>query len=812
MRKPNLLLLLLISFAALSSSARAASITVDGVVGAPGADGVDGLGTLPPAEAGGAGGDASAVANAPDPTNTAVANGGDGGAGGNGGDSTGPAPGGLIFAFGGNGGDGGAGGAAVATANASVASGPAQAFATSAGGNGAEGAAGGSGVPGPDDGFYAGGSGGKGGAGGSALADASSAAASGAALASARAAGGSGAPGGVGGTGRDLGALMGGGGVNGDAEANSIAIGRDGASAEAEATAGDGLFVGDNPRGALATADASSSEGTASATANALGGHTDFGEGTGAEAHATASAEGSSDAIANSRATGGRAGTDRGAPISQAIATSAAFSQGGSAEAHASAATDGTAEASATAEAFGGAAAFVLGTPPSAPGGEQIATATATSQLGDATAIARQTAGDGSSGSVGPLVSGPVYSGGPGASSTMLDAVTGGAGGLLTLVQEARGGDAGLNATGGAARSELLLAENLLGGELVAVARAVGGSFQEPLHSNVNSPPIYVSSGGGAASAIVVATDTQGQRVEGHASAEGGRGNIPWDGLATRGGEALSYATARGLGQVLARADATTHSAVHANANSSAETLGPIAGARSALDLIAADPHPSVRYQHWTRRVETEAGIGVAASIGGTALPSFGERHARLFAAPLATDVTTWALGNPTAEAALADSEVLALGSLAASSELDDDAHLTGSLALDLDAGSFDGSTQLALAFLDPTAVGEGIDLLHLRFSVDGVDVFDESFEDTASALAGLDDALIELGALGDSDDALRTLVMSFELDFLDATETGAFAFDFVLLAKAGVPEPTAALLLACFGALLLAVRRARSV
>ena len=70
-------------------------------------------------------------------------------------------------------------------------------------------------------------------------------------------------------------------------------------------------------------------------------------------------------------------------------------------------------------------------------------------------------------------------------------------------------------------------------------------------------------------------------------------------------------------------------------------------------------------------------------------------------------------------------------------------------------------------------------------------------------ALAELDDAVFDLGALGAGSSDVRRLVLSFELA-LELGGNDVYAVDFALLAASPVPEPTLAALLACAAAALL--------
>jgi len=616
-----------------------------------------------------------------------------------------------------------------------------------------------------------GGSGGTGGAGGAALATATANNPSGPASTQATSQGGAGGYGGLGGSGSDWNGSVGMGGPGGDAESLASATASAGsASATALATGAQG-GVSSGPEIVIGLQDPvlptvnGGRGGAALADANAV------------------SDTGNADALA--RAFGGTAGAGGGANTN-------GWGNGGMATAHANAETSGAGTATATAEATAGGPpdAYAV-TPASAD-----ASAHAVSLLGDATAIARQTGGHASASVEGGLVaSAPVY-GGPGGNSVMVDKVSGAAGGRLTLSQEATAGAGSSNGGGGLASSDLH-ATNPLGGELVARVTAQGGA------GGGSTYPAFVHSQGGSATATVTATDTAGKYVEADATALGGSAGYTYLGY-DGGGNALAHATATGLGPTaLARADATAMLSAP-SAASDALVSGPIAGAHAGLGVSGSAYDFSVPYE---QMLQTQASVGLGTTATGAALPQTGVKQAFIAAAPTAADVASWTAGNPNAQAAVTDWEVVALGSLASNSR-GDGSHLTGTLQLDLTAATYGGPSKLALAFLDPSAMGTNLDLLHLAFAVDGSPVFETSFTDSASAGAGLDDVVIDLGTLGASSESIRDLVLSFELDFPNSPTDGAFALDLALLAQAAVPEPSTALLV-CAGAVLFALRRA---
>jgi hypothetical protein len=239
----------------------------------------------------------------------------------------------------------------------------------------------------------------------------------------------------------------------------------------------------------------------------------------------------------------------------------------------------------------------------------------------------------------------------------------------------------------------------------------------------------------------------------------------------------------------MARANSITFVATHGNAASDALGAGPVAGAHASLDLTPAG-FGTITYALPQRELETMASLGLAASP--TALPPSGMSEVRVAGAP--------------------DAGAVARGSFGSSSLTQGGTHLAGSIEIDLTSAAYGSGTQLTLGFLDPSAAGSRFDLWHLAFAIDGTSVFDTSFAGSASAVAGLDDLVVDLGALGSSNDALRKLVLSFEIDFSNADAEGAFAAGFALMAAAGTPEPSlAVLLISAAAALLLHRARARA-
>jgi hypothetical protein len=718
------------------SDARAASVTVTGTDGAS-------VTTQPPAQtnasgiAGQTGQDgaaANAVATGPDADNSATAIGGNGGAGGPGGDVTQPSQ--PVY-VGGPGGDGGTGGAATAQAGTNVA-GDTTAAASAKGGSG-----GGGGLEGtpPLSSFLSGAGPRNGLAGAAGAADARSTATSqvGAATATSDA------------NGSAANAQSNATSLAGSADATSNAAGAASSSVSAAATAsGEGTVhsAATSTGGRDSTATASAQSGSADATSQAQA--TGLGP---APVLATATSISSTDAHASAQA-------NAAGPAAPAESHASALSHRGDAFANAIARPGGSAY-------FGQAA----GTP--------TVSADATSETGNATAQVQASAGDG----VPPVVdhperiSGSVTPGGPGDSLVLVDAVHGSAPGKLSLVQQANGGGAG-GGSGGTGDSELH-AENPGGGALFAEAIGQGGGGASVPY------PRRLTTYGGNAIASVVASDTHGAAVEAHAFAWAGTGSTEF--FTSTFGSAESHATAQGPGSLIARAD--SRSGGDRLATSEVIGTGAVRGAQAQLSGNAALQVYGYADLHAETRMLAAAGVDGAQIPSGT--PG---TQANLFAAPRTADVNLWTAGNPHTLDALAGRTALALGSLAGTPTgyPTPAGPVSGSVSLDLDAASFGPGTALTVAFLDPVDSGVLLDLLHLQMSVDGNQVFDESFQDSASALAALDDKVVELGSLGPATGALRHFVLAFELQFASGSLPSGFATDFVVFA----PEPAASALL----------------
>jgi len=590
--------------------------------------------------------------------------------------------------------------------------------------------------------------------------------------------------------------------VSGDTSATSSATGGNGGAGGNLA----GPYASNGAGGAgangTATSNAATLVGAAMAGATANGGNGGIpgliypyyadpleaplpGAGGGAgSASASATASATTSATASAKAVGGVGGSG---------SNSSPTEDGGTAEAHAMATTSGSGDATANADAeAGGGSGFAGGS----HGGTALATASAVSAGGNASASARQAAGYGAGGRLGgPRVSDGVIPGLPGTSSSMTDAVSGYAAGRLSLVQQAIAGDGSASANGGDGQS-VLHATNPGGGELFAEVVAQSGSTAQGVYSG--GIPLESSGRGGATDAEVFATVSNAKRVEAHAVAQNGAGFVDfYYGGSTGSGNATAHASAQGLGEVIARADANAPASQHTLSQADALSAGPVTGAHAVTTVAGYPPPPDVPppygpyiYSPVPRTVHTEATLRSSAGPGPPAPPAQGTRQASLFAVPNAVDVGAWTAGHPNTEAALTrgGAQALALGAFATDAEPVDDIHTQSAFELDLDGASFGANTKLGVAFLDSSALANSVDVLHLQMSIDGRGAFDTQFTDTATTLASLDDSVIDLGTLGIVA-PLHKLVLTFDLDVPEVDAETAFNTSFAIFAS--TPEPT---------------------
>ena len=743
-----------------ASSGRGASVTVTGSPGTPGAAG---------GGAGGPGDPATATSASTDASNDATATGGTGGTGGAGNPGNPVPP--FFLGNGGSGGNGGAGGEANAQATVSVSTGGANAAATGGGGDGGPGGVGGPGTPGSPNGY-----GGQRGIGGNGTANAMASTALGPATASASGTGGLGGPAG-----------------------NVLTLGAGDGHGEAHATSTNGS--------ASATAEGRGGDGAAGPIQQVYGlQYTGAVGGAPGEGSASARADASSDATAVARAFGGgsqqfaTSGNLQAAPnvsISSSVNADGANASA-SAEAHS---TSGN--ATATAEATGGSAGRT--DPLDARGGIGTATAVATSLTGDATSTARITSGASAAGYQGGQIASPILPGGPGQDATLVDAVSGSAAGTLTLVQEAFASGSRRTSGGGGNAVSTLHAENRGLGELVAQVTAVGGS------------------GAGNATATVVGSAPDDSRVQTVAKATAGsNGQAIFCGIIIcgvsygQGGGANAIATSISQGEVLATSQAvgTNAAVLHAESNALSTDVA-VVGAHARLDVGAGAVGnvPGISFQNeFDRTAHGIAGIEAVPTVPEPL--SVRTVEAQLFGAPDA-DTSLWLAGNPNATAAVAHADdVLALGFLGArggshgagvGSLVGLQSH--GELELDLDPTGQNPNERFSIAFLDPTSVGVGLDLLDISISRNGEILF-QTHVTNASELAALDDSVTELGLLhtGTDDDQI---VLSYSLDLPPGTEPDtSFGLEFAMIEHA--PEPGLGLL-AFAGALGCLVTRRRA-
>ncbi len=574
--------------------------------------------------------------------------------------------------------------------------------------------------------------------------------------------GGAGGSGGVGGSGLDANGVSGRGGDGGYAEADATL-------ASLTSDVGIAAFAGGGAGGV--------SPGAAS--------------GRGGDAVANASATGFRFASSDAEAFGGDH-PGGGGPAGSGL-------DGSRAEAHASATGNSAGgSAGATAFAIGGNASHTSlgGVDAFGSGGAAVATATA-SALGEASAEARAEAGSGYYNEFGV--------GGRGTDITMVDAVSGRSDTRLTLYQEADAGGGGVGARGGDAESSLH-ATNPASGALIATSVAGGSGGGQ---SDYVTP--ILTSAGGAAHALVVATSGSGAAVTATARAIGGLGGGQYFGsggvpLNGPGGDAVAEASAIGLGAADAIADTTTYGAASMTVEARAERLtGPIAAAHSSFTQLTPVGTPSL-YRTLTSETAFVDAPGFRLQDALVSHPG----ALGFFAAPSRAEASPYAPGS-NAQTALARDRLLALGLVQVAATPGDSPELIGSLSLDLRADSVADSAHVFVSLVGGFATPDiGVDLLRVQLSKDGTIDYDHSFTTRNDALTAVSDSLIDLGELGPASSELRQIVLNLDGRL---TPTRGFGgnpnvLEFSVLMFVSAPEPGLAALSCVAGLGLYLARR----
>lgn len=441
--------------------------------------------------------------------------------------------------------------------------------------------------------------------------------------------------------------------------------------------------------------------------------------------------------------------------------------------------------------------------------GTSRAFAEAYSDSGRATALATQNAGAAPpTNPETPPYHGPFPAlGGAGGSTDAVDLVRGATTGLLTLSQTANG-QIGSNGYAGGAASSALHAVNPLGGNLRADSNANAGAGSAVCDFDQN-PYVCRSGTGGNAVATLHAAGAFNSSIDARATANGGNGGQDYSPYGING-NASATATAEGAGTQFVHAGAGTRTGAEMDAAAHALGPGGIAGVHAQVSLDALAPD-GLRYAV-DQDVAAEAGMRVATtgSDRPDGAPFFGG-YARLFARPVASDVTTWFADRPLSSAAAAERGVLALGSLGRGGEIPGGTYsptpemavMHGSVSLDLTASDFTPSDTIALSFLGDSG---SFALLDVALDRDGQELFHRSFSHDATDLT---DLVVELGAIATPghDQTRFTLSWTFQEPEFSAREF--YSMNFAFLGPSPLPEP-AALTLFCVAAGLLAVVRRR--
>jgi hypothetical protein len=406
------------------------------------------------------------------------------------------------------------------------------------------------------------------------------------------------------------------------------------------------------------------------------------------------------------------------------------------------------------------------------------------------TVSAEQRAGSGGDGLKGAF-------GTDGVASVMNDAVSGSTGGELTLKQLAYAGSGGngdeLAGNGGDA-STSLTATNPGGGDLDVSIGASGG------HGGEGS----LDSHGGDASASLTARGVG--EVRASASALGGWG-LSGSGGAARGGDATATASAIGGGAVDVSATANGgRGDWRGNARARASGTGS-SGTASARTSTAGDVIESLG----VRTTSTIAGSAdVEARVRIAGLASFPPPDRGLtgitigVGLPSDEEVAHVLAGNPNAQAGLMERRPLGMMMFAANEDVSS-IILGGRSDFTIARESLTASDdrELVLAFVNATVLGD-FEELSFRVQKEYETLLDETFTDSASALAFFDDQVIRLG------DVLDGVVRDLDLSLIWSLTSAEDATSISVTALFGiVPEPGTALIV-FEGLLMLGLLRRR--
>lgn len=430
-------------------------------------------------------------------------------------------------------------------------------------------------------------------------------------------------------------------------------------------------------------------------------------------------------------------------------------------------------------------------------GAEANARSTASNTLGDVTALADASGGDGDVGGTG---------------RAMADSRSTG-NGIAAALSTARGGLARhplfqIAGTGGDAISDAMATAEQQG-DVNAQASAFGGAglFNDSYGFGIASGGDAMSSASGVAQGGGV-FDVRSEANGGDAVTRGGNGLASAIGNADAGGIVAAIATG-GQGLTGGRAEAN------------AITKG---GASEVSAMAASNSSRAIR--GWSAQVTGSNVIDIAARAiadsGDAAAPSGAspapgpvDALATLTAHPPAAAFEHTLDSNPSVaaafEAAGAD-YFLAYGVFDVASRSGNGDVTTYSLRADLslDPQLVIGSS-LRLGILDPFNVGNGFELARIRVVRETHALLDHEFTDAEMAIEFLDDTALNLESAytdANGDDEFE-LALIFDVTFTQ--EQQGFGFDFLVASAAPVPLPAAAWLFALAATGLLFHRKQRT-
>ena len=250
------------------------------------------------------------------------------------------------------------------------------------------------------------------------------------------------------------------------------------------------------------------------------------------------------------------------------------------------------------------------------------------------------------------------------------------------------------------------------------------------------------------------------------------------------GGDASALASGYG-GTISAQATAGGQRAAQAHA-----TVNQTAGGKAKANAATSGLNALATTDSYVLLAELETRTAVASPAPDRSLGSGLNAFAFATAQPLAADVAAVLTGNlqVTIRQFFGGASCTMLGLASLGGALSIDAYFENyhtSLTQTIDLGTLPGLKHLLLGLVNPEFVGN-TNYLHFLVTKDGSSFIDETFADTATALAYFTDHALDLG---DFTGQTGNLDLGLAFDFAPGSNAG-FSSQF-LLGAPGVPSPT---------------------